>query len=97
MTGDNIVVDEQTFNVSFIDLDNIVIVDSKQQHHSATSMWHKIHVHEKIECNGCFAYVPSDLCAHHLSDLNVYAVCQVIIKNITKYCYIIQIITFMFV
>lgn len=75
LTGDNIVVDEHTLNVAFIDLDNIIIVDS--QPIDPLFGWNETHAHEQIECNGCFAYVPAEICGHHLSDLNIYSVCQV--------------------
>lgn len=90
LTGDNIVVDEQTLNVAFIDLDNVVVVDSNPQYHHLPATetllkWDTIHVHEKIECDGCFAYVPNDMCSHHLSDLNIFAVCQVkMLPNTTQ-------------
>lgn len=75
LTGDNVAVDERTLNVAFVDLDHVVIVDSNAR--PVSTKWDTTHAHDKIECNGCFAYVPADLCAHHLSDLNVFAVCQV--------------------
>lgn len=62
---------------TFVDLDNSLIVDSKQFETSALPDWYQIHRHEQIECNGCFAYVPEEICSHHLSDLNLFSVCQV--------------------
>jgi hypothetical protein len=43
--------------------------------------WKTSHVHEKIECKGCFAYVPEEICQHHISDLNVFSVCQVSVHS----------------
>lgn len=79
LTPDNIVVDAHTLRTTFVDLDNSLIVDSKQFEASALPQpdWHRIHRHEQIECNGCFAYVPEEICSHQLSDLNLFAVCQV--------------------
>lgn len=80
LTPDNIVVDAHTLRSSFVDLDNSLIVDSLTEVDASTSPppnWHQIHRHEQIECNGCFAYVPEEICLHHLSDLNLFSVCQV--------------------
>lgn len=72
-TPDNIVVDATTLNVTFVDLDNVFLVDSETLDHNR-----KTHRHEKIQCDGmCFAYVPDDLCSYHLSDINLFAICQV--------------------
>lgn len=38
----------------------------------------KSHIHEKIACDNCFAYVPEDICGHAMSDINVYSVCQLL-------------------
>lgn len=84
-TPDNIVVNKETLQPVFIDLDDLIIVDSKAYACAESNdtmveepiTWRQIHRHEKIECNGCFAYVPDELCAHHLSDINLFAICQV--------------------
>lgn len=73
--------------ISFIDLDNVLIVDSTAyDNYTASdrpSTWNSIHRQEKIACDGvCFAYVPKDLCSHHLSDMNLFAVCQVNIFSV---------------
>lgn len=74
-TPDNIVVDTSSFDITFVDLDSIFVVDSETIMNKQ-----KIHRHEKIDCEGnCFAYVPEDLCSHHLSDINLFAVCQVVV------------------
>lgn len=80
LTPDNIVVNAHTLRTIFVDLDNSLIVDSTvdaETSRSPPSDWHQIHRHEQIECNGCFAYVPEEICSHHLSDLNMFSVCQV--------------------
>lgn len=76
---DNIVVSKETLKISFIDLDNVIVVDSTAYNGSshAPEPWKTTHKHEKIDCDGCFAYVPEELCSHHLSDINIFAVCQV--------------------
>lgn len=72
-TPDNIVVDATTFAVTFVDLDNAFVVDSTTLTNNETT-----HRHEKIDCTGmCFAYVPDELCSYHLSDINLFAICQV--------------------
>lgn len=73
-TPDNIVVDRETLQVAFVDLDSLQLVDS-----SAFPVESKIHRHEKIDCDRCFAYVPDELCSHRLSDINLFSVCQVIL------------------
>lgn len=75
-TPDNIVVDASTFDVTFVDLDNVFLVDSETLTNKRI-----IHRHEKIDCDGmCFAYVPEELCSYHLSDINLFAICQVVIE-----------------
>lgn len=73
-TPDNIVVDEGTSEITFVDLDDVFVVDSTTFVDRET-----IHRHEKIDCDGmCFAYVPEELCSYHLSDINLFAICQVV-------------------
>lgn len=80
-TPDNIVVDATTFDVTFVDLDSVFVVDSETPRlRDSETLTHnrQTHRHEKIDCDGmCFAYVPDELCSHHLSDINLFAVCQV--------------------
>lgn len=65
-------VNSNSHEVTFVDLDSVFVVDSE-----AITDGH-IHRHEKIDCEGsCFAYVPQELCSHHLSDINLFAICQV--------------------
>lgn len=76
-TPDNIVVDETTLRISFVDLDNLLVVDANSlaMNNNKTT---KIHRYEAIDCERCFAYVPEELCSHQLSDINLFTVCQVI-------------------
>lgn len=72
-TADNIVVDEQTLQIAFVDLDTMVIADSQ-----AVTNSNAVHCHEQIDCgDGCFAFSSNAICSHHLSDINLFAVCQV--------------------
>ncbi|KAJ6646815.1 Divergent protein kinase domain 2A [Pseudolycoriella hygida] len=76
-TPDNIVVDPITFKVAFVDLDNVLVVDSETITKDLS-----IHRHEKIECDGmCFAFVPEELCSHSLSDINLFAICQIFVTD----------------
>lgn len=82
-TPDNIVVDESTLAIAYIDLDNVLMVDSSAYNDSSSKKplhWDQIHRHEIIDCDNCFSYVPDELCAHHLSDINLFATCQLLIK-----------------
>lgn len=86
-TPDNIVVDSTTLRISFVDLDGIIVVDSIKNPFSnvtetvAAAEWNKIDRYEIIECLQCFAYEPETLHKHHISDINVFAICQVINSN----------------
>lgn len=70
-TPDNIVVDTSTLRISFVDLDSLFIVNSE------LIKSNQINRHERIDCEQCFAFVPEELCAFHLSDINIFSVCQV--------------------
>lgn len=71
-TPDNIVVDETTLRLTFVDLDGLIIVDSHHVTHT-----NDINRHEQIDCDSCFAFIPNELCSYHLSDINLFSVCQV--------------------
>ncbi|XP_058128636.1 uncharacterized protein LOC131271246 [Anopheles coustani] len=64
--------------VSFVDLDNLIMVDSL-----ADGITHdyNYHVHTKIDCVGCFAYVQADICRYRNSDLNLFAICQLLLED----------------
>ena len=81
-TPDNIVVNKETFQIAFIDLDNVILVDSDAYTNAMASVsvpieWQTVHKHSQIDCDGCFAYVPEELASHHLSDINIFTICQV--------------------
>ncbi|XP_055623113.1 uncharacterized protein LOC129766564 [Toxorhynchites rutilus septentrionalis] len=65
--------------VTFVDVDNVVILNSESNKLAADK---GRHVHERIDCEGCFAYVQQDLCSHKHSDLNMFAVCQLLHENV---------------
>lgn len=69
------VVDKSTHRLTFVDLDSLIIVDSH-----ATQSNH-INRHEQIDCDHCFAFIPNELCSAHLSDINLFSVCQIFLKN----------------
>lgn len=35
-----------------------------------------------IECDGCFAFIPDEICNHHLSDINIFSVCQLLLEDL---------------
>ncbi|XP_041782756.1 uncharacterized protein LOC121599201 isoform X1 [Anopheles merus] len=80
---DNVVVnvknDSKQVYVSIVDLDNVILLDSWAETF-VTNNTH--HVHSKIECNGCFAYVQEDVCRYQNSDLNLFATCQLLLENL---------------
>ncbi|XP_050070111.1 uncharacterized protein LOC126558188 [Anopheles maculipalpis] len=81
---DNVVVkvenDSRNVLVSIVDLDNVIILDSLANTFSTDDG--ENHVHGKIECNGCFAYVQEDVCRYRNSDLNLFATCQLLLENL---------------
>ncbi|XP_052861828.1 uncharacterized protein LOC128268686 [Anopheles cruzii] len=82
LSPDNVAIklteDSKTVSVSLVDLDNIIVLDSLADGFSSN----RHHVHGKIECDGCFAYVQDDVCGHRSSDLNYFAVCQLLHENL---------------
>lgn len=80
-------VNEATLKIAYVDLDNVFVVDSMVYNRSddrqpAISTWNQIHRHDMIDdCDNCFSYVPDELCSHHISDINIFAACQVFIKS----------------
>lgn len=76
-------VDPYTNEVSFVDLDSVIIMYSGINPYSTpgnprkAAEWNAIHRSEVIPCDNCFAYSEIDLESHYNSDHNVYAVCSV--------------------
>uniref|UniRef100_A0A182JPL1 PIP49_C domain-containing protein n=1 Tax=Anopheles christyi TaxID=43041 RepID=A0A182JPL1_9DIPT len=81
LNPDNVVVnlDGNHVQVSIVDLDNVILLDSWAEIF-LTEQTH--HVHSKIECHGCFAYVQDDVCRYQNSDLNLFAICQLLLENL---------------
>lgn len=77
LTPDNIVVDSRTMQTTFVDFDHLLIVDSNVIKSNV------INKHERIKCSqshfaaSCFAFAPEELCAVHLSDINIVSILQV--------------------
>ncbi|XP_058065653.1 uncharacterized protein LOC131215281 [Anopheles bellator] len=82
LSPDNVAVklteDSRKVTVSLVDLDNLIVLDSLSDGLRSDQP----HVHGKIECDGCFAYVQDDVCGHRSSDLNYFAVCQLLHGNL---------------
>lgn len=79
---DNIVVrmsSEEEIKVTFVDLNNVIILDS---HSKRLKPSKQKHVHSRIDCDGCFAYIQEDICVHQISDINLFAVCQLLLENL---------------
>lgn len=79
LTLDNIVYNPARDAISFVDLDNIILIDSLFFSHLKSN---EMHIHEKFECNGCFAYSIDDICNYSTSDINVFAVCQLLYEDL---------------
>uniref|UniRef100_A0A1Q3F484 Protein-kinase domain of fam69 n=1 Tax=Culex tarsalis TaxID=7177 RepID=A0A1Q3F484_CULTA len=69
-----------TAQVSFIDLDNVIILDSQSKQLDRRTKARN--VHSRIDCDGCFAYVQEDLCSYWHSDINQFAICQLLYENL---------------
>lgn len=87
-TKDNIAVDEETLQVSFIDLDDVIIqhVDNNrnkiiiregEEGEETETEGSADHRHRKMECDNCFAFSSLDICAAPKSDINIFTICQV--------------------
>ncbi|XP_065090753.1 uncharacterized protein LOC135711715 [Ochlerotatus camptorhynchus] len=82
ISPDNIVVNVLPNNeakVSFVDMNNVIILDS---HSKRLDPDKRTTSHSRIDCDGCFAYVQEDLCTYHHSDINLFAVCQLLLENL---------------
>ncbi|XP_058457254.1 uncharacterized protein LOC131434517 [Malaya genurostris] len=79
---DNIAIKLQsndTVMVSFIDVNNIIVLDSRSDRLGRDR---QKTVHTRIECDGCFAYVQDEICSHQYSDINLFAICQLFLENL---------------
>ncbi|XP_035793054.1 divergent protein kinase domain 2A-like [Anopheles albimanus] len=82
LSPDNIAVsigeDHKAITLSIVDLNNVIVIDSL----ATTFETDRNHVHSKIECDGCFAYSQNDICSHRTSDLNYFAICQLLLEDL---------------
>lgn len=81
VSADNIAVDHENV-AKFIDLENIIIVDKIISQQDESKEWQKIHKNiMHFNCPNCFAFSPKDICNHHLSDHNYYAICRLLLSS----------------
>ncbi|XP_071653169.1 divergent protein kinase domain 2A isoform X1 [Temnothorax longispinosus] len=81
ISADNIAVDNENI-AKFIDLENIIIVDKNISQEDEPKEWQKIHENTMhFDCPNCFAFSSKDICSHHLSDHNYYAICQLLLSS----------------
>lgn len=66
----------------FVDLENVVVVDKHVRVENQPEGWTSNHTSETIECNNCFAFSTENVCRHHVSDHNHYAMCKFIEESI---------------
>ncbi|XP_015509861.1 divergent protein kinase domain 2A isoform X2 [Neodiprion lecontei] len=84
ISPDNIAVDPKD-NAKFIDMENIIVVDKRIQQNNRTSDWEELEVNKvDFTCQNCLAFSPVDICSHHFSDHNYYAVCQHLLSRTTS-------------
>ncbi|XP_011862154.1 PREDICTED: deleted in autism protein 1 homolog, partial [Vollenhovia emeryi] len=81
ISADNIAVDREDV-AKFIDLENIIVVDKNISREDESKKWQKIHENTlRLDCPNCFAFSAEDICNHHLSDHNYYAICQLLLNS----------------
>lgn len=66
----------------FVDLENIIVLDKNVDVVDRPEEWMKNHTSEAIHCSNCFAFSSENICQHHLSDHNHYAMCKFIQESI---------------
>ncbi|XP_025271210.1 deleted in autism protein 1 homolog isoform X2 [Camponotus floridanus] len=77
VSADNIAVDYNNV-AKFIDLENIIVVDKNISQKDIPEEWHELQKNMMhFDCSNCFAFSAEDICNHHLSDHNYYAICQI--------------------
>lgn len=79
LTADNLIYNEESDKLFFIDLNTAFIVDSKDTIHKDG-----IDQHENIECDDCFAFVPDRLCSYGISDVNLLESCLFLRENLKR-------------
>ncbi|XP_026466870.1 deleted in autism protein 1-like [Ctenocephalides felis] len=85
---DNIAV-SKSGKVSYIDLEHIILVDKQFENVFSVSYskWYNNHTSEIIKCDNkdCFAFSPTDICSHNLSDHNIYMTCEMLLNESHNY------------
>ncbi|XP_070165715.1 divergent protein kinase domain 2A [Polyergus mexicanus] len=81
VSADNIAVDYKNV-AKFIDLENIIVVDKNISLEGIPKEWHELQKNMMhFDCSNCFAFSAEDICNHHLSDHNYYAICQLLLDS----------------
>lgn len=81
VSADNIAVDYKNI-AKFIDLENIIVVDKNIPQEDIPKGWYKLQRNMMhLDCSNCFAFSAEDICNHHLSDHNYYAICQLLLDS----------------
>lgn len=81
VSADNIAVDYKNV-AKFIDLENVIVVDKNISREDIPKEWHKLQKNTmQLDCPNCFAFSAKDICNHHLSDHNYYAICQLLLDS----------------
>ncbi|KAL6266288.1 hypothetical protein P5V15_003147 [Pogonomyrmex californicus] len=81
VSADNIAVDHENV-AKFIDLENIIVVDKNVSQEERPKEWQKIHMNTMhFDYPNYFIFSAKDICNHHLSDHNYYAICQLLLSS----------------
>ncbi|XP_025157635.1 deleted in autism protein 1 homolog [Harpegnathos saltator] len=79
VSADNIAVDHKNV-AKFIDLENVIVVDKNVSPEEKSNEWYALQENKMhLVCADCFAFSPKNICNHHLSDHNYYAICQLLL------------------
>ncbi|XP_012232214.2 divergent protein kinase domain 2A [Linepithema humile] len=85
---DNIAIDHMKSEAKFIDLENIIVVDKNISHEDKPKEWEELQENTMhIHCPNCFAFSAEDICNHHLSDHNYYAICQLLSNSESEFSF----------
>ncbi|KAF7285026.1 hypothetical protein GWI33_012338 [Rhynchophorus ferrugineus] len=74
---DNVVVDKNTFLISFIDLEHVVLKRKM-------FMWRSVHHTEHLHTED-YAFSVSEICSEDISDHNIYSICRLILSKDAPY------------
>lgn len=81
---DNIVANEAE-DISFVDLEDVIILDKHVSPGTDLPNWYKRSKHEVIEPG--FLFSIDNMCTHHLSDHNLWAACHILAGDEEPYLY----------